>query len=98
MASAKSSRSRAAHAGASVKGNVKDGGVKFEEHLRVFKSDNFDADGFVQSKCHSLSEKVCEDLLLLFCLFVAVDLFGNDHCLMIKEGISYLSVFCYCLL
>ncbi|XP_042018540.1 exocyst complex component EXO84B-like [Salvia splendens] len=62
MASAKSTRSRAAHTGASVKGNVKDGGVKFEENLKVFKSDNFDADGFVQSKCHSLSEKEIRQL------------------------------------
>lgn len=64
MASAKSTRSRAAHTGASVKGNVKDGGVKFEENLKVFKSDNFDADGYVQTKCHSLSEKVSGDFLL----------------------------------
>lgn len=62
MASAKSSRSRAAHSGASVKGNVKDAGAKFEENLKVFKSDNFDADGYVQSKCHSLSEKEIRQL------------------------------------
>ncbi|KAG6425762.1 hypothetical protein SASPL_109966 [Salvia splendens] len=62
MASAKSTRSRAAHTGASVKGNVKDGVVKFEENLKVFRSDNFDADGFVQSRCHSLSEKEIRQL------------------------------------
>lgn len=73
MASAKSTRSRAAHAGASAKGNAKDGGVKFEENLKVFKSDNFDADGFVQSKCHSLSEKVCGDFLL----FLLMDWLGK---------------------
>ncbi|PIN07946.1 Exocyst complex subunit [Handroanthus impetiginosus] len=57
MASAKSSRSRAAHSGASGKGNVKDAGARFEENLNVFKSDNFDADAYMQSKCHSLNEK-----------------------------------------
>ncbi|KAL0341766.1 UNVERIFIED_CONTAM: Exocyst complex component EXO84B [Sesamum calycinum] len=35
-----------------------DAGAKFEENLNVFKSDNFDADAFVQSKCHSLNESV----------------------------------------
>lgn len=67
MASAKSSRSRVAHSGASVKGNAKDAGAKFEENLKVFKSDNFDADGFVQSKCHSLSEKVQNMIFFFFC-------------------------------
>ncbi|KAH6773304.1 exocyst complex component 84B [Perilla frutescens var. hirtella] len=62
MASAKSSRSRAVHSGASVKGNAKDAGAKYEENLKVFKSDNFDADAFVQSKCHSLSEKEIRQL------------------------------------
>ncbi|KAG8380249.1 hypothetical protein BUALT_Bualt07G0173600 [Buddleja alternifolia] len=63
MASAKSSRSRAAHSGASAKGNnVKDGGAKLEENLNVFKSDNFDADNYVQSKCHSLNEKEIRQL------------------------------------
>lgn len=58
MSTAKSSRPRGAHAGASAKGSVKDVGAKFEENLNVFKSDGFDADAFVQSKCHSLNEKV----------------------------------------
>ncbi|GFQ05640.1 exocyst complex component exo84b [Phtheirospermum japonicum] len=62
MASAKSSRSRAALSGASAKGNVKDAGAKFEENLNVFKSDSFDADAFVQSKCHSLNEKEIRQL------------------------------------
>ncbi|KAI3455714.1 hypothetical protein Pfo_012381 [Paulownia fortunei] len=62
MASAKSSRSRAALSGASAKGNVKDAGAKFEENLNVFKSDNFDADAYVQSKCHSLNEKEIRQL------------------------------------
>ncbi|CAA2991461.1 Hypothetical predicted protein [Olea europaea subsp. europaea] len=58
MASLKSSRSRgASHTGGAVKGSSKEVGTKFEENLNVFKSDNFDADTFVQSKCQSLSEK-----------------------------------------
>ncbi|KAL8458835.1 hypothetical protein ACS0TY_036370 [Phlomoides rotata] len=62
MSAAKSSRSRGAHAGASAKGNVKDAGAKFEENLNVFKSDGFDADAYVQSKCHSLNEKEIRQL------------------------------------
>ena len=54
MASAKSSRSRTPAKG----NNPKDTGPKLEENINVFKSDNFDADGFVQSKCNSLNEKV----------------------------------------
>lgn len=51
MASAKSSRSRGTPA--------KENGTKLiEENLNVFKTDNFDADTYVQSKCHSLNEKV----------------------------------------
>ncbi|GLT59360.1 hypothetical protein SLA2020_321810 [Shorea laevis] len=48
MASAKPARPRAISA--------KENGTKIEEGLSVFKSDKFDADAFVQSKC-SLSEK-----------------------------------------
>ncbi|GER28342.1 exocyst complex component 84B [Striga asiatica] len=63
MASAKSSRSRAAAlTGVSAKVSAKDAGAKFEENLNVFKSDSFDADAFVQSKCHSLSEKEIRQL------------------------------------
>lgn len=49
MATAKTARSRGAP--------VKENGVKLEEGLGVFKSDRFDADAYVQSKC-SLNEKV----------------------------------------
>ncbi|KAF5739238.1 exocyst complex component EXO84B [Tripterygium wilfordii] len=59
MATAKTTRSR----GTPVKEN---GVVKIEEGLNVFKSDKFDADSFVQSKC-SLNEKeirqLCSSLL-----------------------------------
>ncbi|KAI8019014.1 Exocyst complex component EXO84B [Camellia lanceoleosa] len=58
MASAKSSRSRVLNNTAAKSNNPMDSGNKLEENLNVFKSDNFDADGFVQSKCNSLNEKV----------------------------------------
>ncbi|KAJ9537564.1 hypothetical protein OSB04_030297 [Centaurea solstitialis] len=54
MASKLSSRSRG---GAPVKPNSKETGPKLEENLNIFKSDKFDADGFVNSKCNSLNEK-----------------------------------------
>ncbi|XP_028069764.1 uncharacterized protein LOC114272293 isoform X3 [Camellia sinensis] len=58
MASTKSSRSRVLNNTAAKSNNRKDSGNKLEENLNVFKSDNFDADGFVQYKCNSLNEKV----------------------------------------
>ncbi|TQD79685.1 hypothetical protein C1H46_034759 [Malus baccata] len=48
MASAKTARSRGAP--------VKENGVKLEEGLNVFKSDKFDSQSYVQSRC-SLNEK-----------------------------------------
>lgn len=55
MASSKSSsRSRTAHSATPAKTTPN----KLEENLNVFKSDNFDADGYVQTKCNSLNEKV----------------------------------------
>lgn len=53
MASTKSSRSRGMV--------VKENGVKLEEGLNVFKTDSFDADGYVKSKC-SLNEKEIRQL------------------------------------
>lgn len=50
-AAAKTARSRAAAAAA------ENGGAKIEEGLNLFKSDKFDADVYVKSKC-SLNEKV----------------------------------------
>ncbi|GAA0146579.1 hypothetical protein LIER_06499 [Lithospermum erythrorhizon] len=35
---------------------------KLEENLNVFKADTFDADGFVNSKCHTLNEKEIRQL------------------------------------
>ncbi|KAK9924030.1 hypothetical protein M0R45_032419 [Rubus argutus] len=58
MASAKTARSRGTP--------VKENGVKLEEGLNVFKSEKFDAQSYVQSRC-SLSEKelrqFCSNLL-----------------------------------
>ncbi|KAK9281747.1 hypothetical protein L1049_004892 [Liquidambar formosana] len=53
MASVKSSRSRGTP--------VKENGPKLEEGLSVFKTDGFDADAYVQSKC-SLNEKEIRQL------------------------------------
>ncbi|XAR49807.1 hypothetical protein NMG60_11003954 [Bertholletia excelsa] len=61
MASAKSSRSRGL-TGTPAKSNPKDTADKLEENLNVFKSDKFDADGYVQSKCNSLNEKEIRQL------------------------------------
>lgn len=41
---------------------TKDLAPKLEENLNVFKSDHFDADAFVQSKCHSFNEKEIRQL------------------------------------
>ncbi|XP_071741993.1 exocyst complex component EXO84B-like [Rutidosis leptorrhynchoides] len=49
-----SSRSRG---GAPVKSSSKETGPKLEENLNIFKSDKFDADSFVHSKCTTLNEK-----------------------------------------
>ena len=51
MATGKTARSRGTAASA------KENGPKLEEGLNPFKSDKFDAEGYVQSKC-SLSDKV----------------------------------------
>ncbi|KAK1414197.1 hypothetical protein QVD17_29938 [Tagetes erecta] len=59
MASKISSRSRG---GVSVKSNSKETGTKLDENLNVFKSDKFDADTFVNSKCNSMNEKEIRQL------------------------------------
>ena len=69
MASAKSSRSRpAGHSGVfpvgsaaavgSGGGGGSDGGVQLADKLKIFKTDNFDPDAYVQSKCQTMNEKV----------------------------------------
>ncbi|WJZ95523.1 hypothetical protein VitviT2T_014290 [Vitis vinifera] len=55
MTSVKSSRSR------TVAAPRENGGAKFEENLNVFKTDHFDADSYLQSKC-SLNEKEIRQL------------------------------------
>ncbi|KAF7135683.1 hypothetical protein RHSIM_Rhsim08G0247800 [Rhododendron simsii] len=66
MATVKSTRSRGL-TGTPAKVNPMDSGAKLEDNLNVFKSDKFDADGYVQSKCNSLNEKeirqLCSNLL-----------------------------------
>ncbi|KAI3814871.1 hypothetical protein L1987_14518 [Smallanthus sonchifolius] len=59
MASKISSRSTG---GAPVKSNSKETGTKLEENLNIFKSEKFDADAFVNSKCNSLNEKEIRQL------------------------------------
>ncbi|KAJ1293134.1 hypothetical protein BS78_01G044700 [Paspalum vaginatum] len=63
MASAKSSRSRpAGHSGvfpvnAAAGTGGGDGGVQLADKLKIFKTDNFDPDAYVQSKCRTMEEK-----------------------------------------
>ncbi|RCV40376.1 hypothetical protein SETIT_9G048100v2 [Setaria italica] len=63
MASAKSSRSRpSGHSGvfpvnAAAGSGGGDGGVQLADKLKIFKTDNFDPDAYVQSKCRSMDEK-----------------------------------------
>lgn len=47
----------AAKTGRSKSTPTKENGVRVEEGLSLFKSDKFDADAYVQSKC-SINEKV----------------------------------------
>lgn len=64
MSSAKSSRSRpAGHSGvfpvsAAAAAGGSDGGVQLADKLKIFKTDNFDPDSYVQSKCRAMDEKV----------------------------------------
>jgi hypothetical protein len=60
MASAKSSRSRpTGHFGVfPVNVVASDGGVQLVDKLKIFKTDNFDPDAYVQSKCRAMDEKV----------------------------------------
>ena len=65
MAMAKSSRSRMGHSGMlqanGVAGNgiaATDSPMHLTDMLQIFKLDNFDPDGYVQSKCQAMSEKV----------------------------------------
>ncbi|XP_077210958.1 exocyst complex component EXO84B-like isoform X1 [Tasmannia lanceolata] len=58
MASGKSSRSRVSTTGVVSKGNnAQEISYQLEEKLKVFKTDHFDPDAFVQSKCQTMNEK-----------------------------------------
>ncbi|RWR77364.1 exocyst complex component EXO84B [Cinnamomum micranthum f. kanehirae] len=59
MASAKSSRSRASAPSAPSKGsaNGQDANAELQEKLKAFRTDKFDPDAFLQSKCQSMNEK-----------------------------------------
>uniref|UniRef100_A0A0E0P2R8 Exocyst component Exo84 C-terminal domain-containing protein n=1 Tax=Oryza rufipogon TaxID=4529 RepID=A0A0E0P2R8_ORYRU len=61
MSSAKSSRSRpAGHSGVlpvNATAGGGDGGVPLADKMKIFKTDNFDPDAYVQSKCHAMNEK-----------------------------------------
>lgn len=84
MASAKSSRSRALapsglapsgiqHLGGSIPGSH-ESGVQLSDKLKLFKTDNFDPDAYMQSKCQSMNEKVSSIPLSLLLLSVMVSL------------------------
>ena len=75
MASAaKSSRSRpAGHSGvfpvnAAAGAGGSDGGVQLADKLKIFKTDNFDPDAYVQSKCRAMDEKVRNSAAPEICL------------------------------
>jgi exocyst complex component 8 len=72
MASAMSSRSRpAGHFGvfpvnAMAGTGGSDGGVQLADKLKIIKTDNFDPDAYVQSKCRAMDEKVRNPSALRF--------------------------------
>ncbi|RWW59738.1 hypothetical protein BHE74_00033306 [Ensete ventricosum] len=63
MASAKSSRSRASAPSGAHQPNGgagdQEAGVQLADKLKIFKTENFDPDAYVQSKCQTMNEKVC---------------------------------------
>ncbi|XP_028077507.1 exocyst complex component EXO84B-like [Camellia sinensis] len=87
MASAKSSRSRILNNTAAKSNNPKDSGNKLQENLNVFKSDNFDADGFVQSKCNSLNEKLSFSDRLSGHLVVQAEIFNSQLLAVLQAGL-----------
>jgi exocyst complex component 8 len=46
-------------------GDNGDGGVQLADNLKIFKTDNFDLDVYVQSKCQTMNEKVSLPACLL---------------------------------
>lgn len=69
MAAAKSSRSRpgAAGGGAARGVNAHELSAQLEEKLTIFKTDRFDPDAYVQSKCQTMNEMV---RFVRFCFFL----------------------------
>ncbi|ONK74886.1 uncharacterized protein A4U43_C03F11130 [Asparagus officinalis] len=62
MASAKSSRSRASAPSGVISSGLQqpsatESGVQLADKLKIFKTDNFDPDAYVQSKCQTMNEK-----------------------------------------
>ncbi|XP_074558003.1 exocyst complex component EXO84B-like [Curcuma longa] len=72
MASAKSSRSRASVPSglgappgalqANGGGGAQEAGVQLADKLKIFKTDNFDSDAYVQSKCQTMNEREIKQL------------------------------------
>lgn len=85
MASAKSSRSRASAASGPLSAGIQhlggvipgahEGGVQLSDKIKIFKTDNFDIDAYMQSKCQSMNEKVCFFLLIIYYLFFDLGFF-----------------------
>lgn len=58
---AKSSRSRQSVPSGVYQGNggaAQESGVQLADKLKIFKTENFDPDAYVQSKCQTMNEKV----------------------------------------
>lgn len=76
MASAKSSRSRASVPSglgappgalqANGGGGAQEAGVQLADKLKIFKTDNFDSDAYVQSKCQTMNERVGSFLISMW--------------------------------
>lgn len=76
MASAKSSRSRNLVSSGLVAppgalpanggGGAQEAGVQLADKLKIFKTDNFDPDAYVQSKCQTMNERVGSLLILMW--------------------------------
>jgi hypothetical protein len=61
MSAAKSSRSRQSGASGVFPvngGATQESGVQLADKLKIFKTENFDPDAYVQSKCQTMNEKV----------------------------------------
>lgn len=83
MASVKTARSRPTP--------VKETGAKFEEGINFFRSDKFDADSYVQTRC-SLNEKVRSVRFILPIFFLSFQVFFFFFkCMCVCVFLSYFS-------